>query len=167
MKKRALVVLLVILTSMPIFAAPAGSDGSMTIQGTLNARVELSLPSSFEGEIIDTAGYLNSWNLGTLNVNTNFKNWKFSLSSTNTGSLVHVDDPAEAIPYSIRLVRVIDDAIVFNNVSLDSLLTSDSQPRTPKAGLDYELFLEFTADETSQWENGVYGDTIYVSISTN
>ncbi len=167
MKKRALVTLLVILASLPVFAATAGGDGTLSIQGTLNAHVELSLPPSFEGEIIDTAGYLNSWDLGTLNVNTNFKNWKFYLSSTNAGSLVLFGDPTETIPYTIKLVRVSDEEKVFDNVALDSPLISDVQPRTPKNGLDYELFLEFTADETSQWENGVYVDTIYISIATN
>lgn len=168
MKKRALVVLLALLASVSVFAATApGSDGNLSIQGTLNARVELTLPPAFQGEIIDTAGYLNSWDIGTLKVNTNFKNWKFYLSSTKNGSLVLNDGPTETIPYIIRLVRASDSVKVFDNATLDTALTSASQPRTPKAGLDYELYLEFSADSTSQWQNGVYGDTIYISIVTN
>lgn len=167
MKRRALVILLAMLACLSTFAATAGGNGNLSIQGTLNARVELTLPAAFEGEIIDTAGYLNSWDIGTLTVNTNFKNWKFYLSSTNTGSLVLSDDPSEKIPYIIRLVRATDEEMVFDDTSLENPVLSAAQPRTPKAGIDYELYLEFSADDTSQWQNGVYGDTIYISVSTN
>ncbi|MCE1207214.1 MAG: hypothetical protein LWX00_07390 [Spirochaetia bacterium] len=169
MKKFALVALFALAVFGSAFAVVGGpgKDGELSIQGTLNARAELYLPGAFKSEIIDTAGFVNSWDLGTITVNTNFKNWKFYISSTNAGSLVLSGDDSEKIPYVIHMVRKDDGAKVFSDTALAKPVLSDAQPRTPKAGLDYELVLEFAADETSQWQNGVYADTLYLSISTN
>ena len=169
MKKFALVALFALAVFGSVFASVGapGKDGELSIQGTLNARAELYLPGAFEAEIVDTAGYVNSWNLGTVTVNTNFKNWKFYISSVNAGSLVLNGDDSEQIPYMIHMVRIVDGEKVFSDTSLAKAVLSAAQPRTPKAGLDYEIILAFAADETSQWQNGVYGDTLYLSISTN
>ena len=156
MKKFALVALFAMVVFGSAFAATSGTVG---LSGSVAAQFSLTLPENYTGTMNDGASELNTWSIGNVAVVSNYKNWTISVTSTNSGYLVHSVDNTEKVQYSMTLGSLATDQ------SLGSAWTSAAQARTPKAGSTYALSIKFTSSATDFWQTGTYTDTLTVSIT--
>jgi len=157
MKKFALVALFALVVFGSAFA---GTSGTVGLSGTVAPQFELTLPGNYTaGTMNDGASEVNTWTIGNVAVVSNYKNWTISVSSANSGYLVHSTDNTEKVQYTMTL------GSLATNQSLGSLWTSAAQARTPKTGSTYALSIKFTASATDFWQTGTYTDTLSVSIT--
>lgn len=113
-----------------------------------------------------------------LNIVSNRKTWTVQFESTNSGTLVSTDTTLAPIPYKVSLsttntswVGVAKAAGLANFTSLatvQELRATGGDARTSTAGVNYTLAVAVDAPETGLlWEQGVYTDTITVSVVAN
>ncbi|HEY9053678.1 MAG TPA: hypothetical protein VIO60_02540 [Rectinemataceae bacterium] len=138
----------------------AASSGTLDLSATASSVLELTLPGDFTGTIDDnSAGTVNTWNIGNVVVKSNHTGWTISISSANAGLLKN--GSVDSIDYKMTL-----GSLVTNN-ELSSTWTSSAQGKTPKAGTSYALSISFTPSTTTYFAQGTYTDTLTVTLTGN
>lgn len=162
MKKYALVALFAVAVFGMAFAVvppTTTQSGTVSISGSVAEVFSLTVPGTYTGTIAN-GSTAETWSIGNVVVTSNVKNWTISVSSANSGYLVHSVDNTEKIAYTMTLGSLVTDQ------SLASAWTSAAQPRTAKVGNSYALSVKF-GPSADYYQAGTYGDTLTVTISHN
>lgn len=157
MKKFGFVALFAFAVFGMAFAVDATS-GQIALTGTIAPKFSMSLSANTAGAEILDDGRDNLWSLGTLTVNSNFKNWTVSVESKNSGVLRNGD---ESIVYAFTLGSLLE------GVKLNAVQTSTAQARTLRAGNKYDLSVKFANVGNDYWQTGTWTDTVTLTISNN
>jgi len=126
--------------------------------------VTMNEPNSFN--LIGSDGILIlSREIGTTLVKCNYSSWKISVESSYRRGFeigrLKLDDAAIYIPYTFAL-REGSTTLVsqFNTPSL-------GQPVTSISGASLTLIFYFNQADTTVWPQGVYRDTLFLSVTTD
>jgi hypothetical protein len=132
------------------------TSGSIALSGSIAPKFSMALTTNTAGAAILDDGTENLWSLGTITVQSNFKNWKVSAKSTNGGKLVN---GSESIAYSFTLGSLL------SAVSLDAVQTSSAQSRTLREGNGYAMSVKFANVGNDYWQTGTWTDTVTLTIT--
>lgn len=157
MKKFGFVALFAFAVFGMAFAVGAdATSGQIALTGTIAPKFSMTLTTNTAGDAILDDGTENLWSLGTITVNSNFKNWKVSVKSANGGMLKNGD---ESIVYAFTLGTLLE------GVKLDAIQTSAAQARTLRAGNGYDMSVKFANVGKDYWQTGTWTDTVTLTIS--
>lgn len=157
MKKTLFSLVLILLTMSTVFA---DTDLDISMKGTVKEQFWLKLPvEEYKGEIAVSG--MTHWDIGTVVMASNIKNWVISVESKNGGEkpgfLVNPEDPSETVPYTFSL-----GTLTPKRAELP--WKSNPQKRTPKKGVELPFSIYLTADDATFYEAGIYNDVIILTI---
>ena len=158
MKKLKALLLFLLLVGGSTHAATSGSFNLNAIRNVVSF---ITLPiSTYIGTVNDAPSQLNTWNIGNVIIGCNKNNWTVTLTSANSGYLVHTSDASQKIAYTVTF------GSLATNQALTSAWTSASQKvKTATEGNSYELSLAFTASATAYLSPGSYTDTFTITTT--
>jgi spore coat protein U-like protein len=150
-------------TVSPVFGADELKSLNVKAQVSPVFSVNMVEPDTFN--IVGANGKLiPSKQIGSPVIVSNYTSWKISVDSSYetsaTQGRLKLDD-ATYIPYTFALKD--GDAVVVSSF----LTPSAAQSITTKNGKSFDLFFYFDSEDATVWPQGIYQDTVTLSISTD
>ncbi|TXT49555.1 MAG: hypothetical protein FD137_633 [Spirochaetes bacterium] len=148
-----------------ILALPAYEGNVIQITARVSSVLSISMDTPSEFSIIDSDGDLiPSKAIGEILVKSSYSTWKMTIDSlyesSGTVGRLKRDDGEDYIPYTFQIRD--GEAVLLNQFNVRSA----SNLPTPFSGKKFNVVF-FFADDGTKWPQGIYRDTLVLSVTSD